>query len=232
MSPSLGRTTTLATTLLTMFAVTILSVFQGPAYSSPLSSSPSTNDPISRHYRNKTTIIITSSFIPSHPSLLIINQTIESLRYIQGLPSNTPIFITVDGVDKKRHAKDARREIQKKKILDQYIEALQGSYSELNFTILTQPTRVNLVGNVQKAIKRVKTEFIYLIQHDMPFISEINHLALMQTFQDFPDEVRLVRFSPRQTLTRSRDKLGLCGDDLDVVANGIALAKTHTWSDK
>lgn len=175
-----------------------------------------------------TTIIITSSFIPSHPSLEIIEKTIESLSYLQGLSKTTPIIITVDGIYKKDRRWDAR----KSQILAQYSLALKKKYDqEPHISILLEATNIRLVGNVQKAMKFVNTEFVYLVQHDMPFIAPANHTSLIKTFHSHPDEVRLVRFSPRKTLKRRRDNLGLCGET-EFEANGIGLSKTHTWSDK
>jgi hypothetical protein len=185
--------------------------------------------------RHETTIIITSSLIPSHPSLELINQTIASLCHIQGLPPQTPVIITVDGI--LQHDTNDRNPStitsHKSIILEQYIQSLRDTYNEYShITVLAQKTQMYLVGNVRQAIQQVQTEFVYMVQHDMPFIAPIHHSALVQTMIEFPDEVRMVRFSPRKTLARSRDKLGLCGSDVDLEANGIALAKTHTWSDK
>jgi len=47
----------------------------------------------------RVTIIITSSWVPSHPSLDLIRPTIESLSYLKGLSLNeTRIIVTVDSV--------------------------------------------------------------------------------------------------------------------------------------
>jgi hypothetical protein len=180
---------------------------------------------------DNTTIIITSSLIPSHPSLELIDQTIESLRFIEGISKDTPLIITVDGAYKKERGPDAA----KTKILQEYTDALRHKYSNLgHVTILSDENNIKLVGNVRKAMKLVKTEFVYLVQHDMPFVASINHTGLVKTFRSHEKSVRLVRFSPRKTLVRSRDRIpGVCKDEeIEVHANGIHLSKTHTWSDK
>jgi hypothetical protein len=174
-----------------------------------------------------TTIIITSSLIPSHPSLDMIDETIKSLSYLQGLSERARIIITVDGVYKQDRGPDS----PKNRILAQYIEALRNKYDKYHITILCEKTKVMLVGNVRKAMESVNTEFVYLIQHDMPFIAPVDHTALIRTFQGYPESVRLVRFSPRRTLKRNKDRLGICGE-VEFQANGIELSKTHTWSDK
>jgi hypothetical protein len=174
-----------------------------------------------------TTIIITSSLIPSHPSLDMIDQTIKSLSHLHGLSERAPIIITVDGAYKQAHGPDS----PKNRILAQYIEALRNKYDKYHITVLCEKTNIMLVGNVRKAIESVNTEFVYIIQHDMPFIAPVNHTALIRTFQGYPESVRLVRFSPRRTLKRAKDRLGICGE-VEFQANGIELSKTHTWSDK
>ena len=46
-----------------------------------------------------TSIIITSNLIPTHPSIAMINETINSLhRHLIGLSLDTPLFLTIDGL--------------------------------------------------------------------------------------------------------------------------------------
>jgi len=231
--------------------------------------SPKSDDHDDDDDRSLVTIIITSSWVPSHPSLDLIRPTIESLSYLKGLSLNkTRILITVDSVIEKQESQQAEEEeeadqdttidpttarrrlagkptvARKAKVLAQYVYNLHQTYKDwTNLEIWAPKYRLNLVGNVQRAMKEVDTEFVYVLQHDMPFIAPIDHSALIRTFQECPTDgidnsnnkskmVRLVRFSPRTTLIRRRDNRGFCGDDLDLEANGIFLTKTHTWSDK
>ena len=179
-----------------------------------------------RKHTIDTTIIISSSLIPTHPSLKIMDKTIESLGYLNGLPDTSPIVITVDGLDPRD------RDSPKTLRLFQYVEALKKKYNRPHIRVFLQQKKVHLVGNIQQAMGIVNTEFVYLIQHDMPFIATVDHSGLIQTFHSHPNEVRLVRFSPRKTLVRNRDQLGLCGNNVEFHANGVELSKTHTWSDQ
>lgn len=220
-----------AVALLILVAITNL-IQSRPIYNSTFVLEPSVEElsPADNSLHD-TTIIITSSLIPSHPSVGLINQTISSLRHIEGLPPRTPIIITVDGAPSHDFERSTRS--NKRAILEQYVQSLRATYYDShNVTIVQQRSQIHLIGNVRKALEQVQTEFVYMVQHDMAFISPINHPALVRTFQDYPEEVRLVRFSPRKTLVRGRDKMGLCGPVVDFEANGIELAKTHTWSDK
>lgn len=66
----------------------------------------------------------------------------------------------------------------------------------------------------------------------MPFVSHVNHTALVKTVLQYPEKIRLVRFGLHKTLSRNRDvpPNGICVD-LFHSSHGIDLTKTHTWSD-
>jgi hypothetical protein len=196
--------------------------------------------------KEDTTIIITSSLIPTHPSLDIIDRTLESLKYLTGLSEDTQIIVAVDGMyehDRRRYPSKARR-------LSLYVDALKQKYTGesasylrnnntsngpkqlRNIRVLSQSKRLNLNGNVKRALNRVHTEFMYVIQHDIPFIHEVNHTALLRTLRDFPETIRLVRFSTKKVLVRAEDQQGLCGEQGQFSTEGITLSKTHIWSDR
>jgi hypothetical protein len=193
-----------------------------------------------------TTIIITSNYIPTHPSTDIIDRTIKSLDLLEGLlPSNcsesslpVPVIITVDGPYGKDRGPDSPRQ----QLLTKYIKNLEHKYGRnngqrcsnlFNLTILPQKVNVKLIKNMHHALKYVTTEFIYVIQHDLPFVSSVNHTALVNNFQQYPDTVRLVRFGLHKTLSRHKDVPldGSC-EELFLSSDGVDLSKTLTWSDK
>jgi hypothetical protein len=169
-----------------------------------------------------TTIIITSNLVPTHPSLSIINTTLDSLKYLQGLPEDTPIMVTVDGRDDGNSSESQR--------LSEYIQNLKISYPHIQ--VLASPKRVGLNKNVRPAIDKVQSEFVYVLQHDIAFSQEIDHTGLVEIFQDHAATVRLVRFNLRANLKFRRDR-GVCNEtELRLYAHGINLTKTHQWSDK
>jgi hypothetical protein len=164
-----------------------------------------------------TTIIISSNLVPSHPSLSIIDATMDSLKYLQGLPEETPIIVTVDG----------SFELQR---WSEYIRNLNHSYP--NVQVLVSPKAVGLNQNIRRAMEKVQSEFVYVLQHDIAFAREINHTGLVETFQDHTETVRLVRFNLRGNLERRKDR-GFCKEkEIHFYAHGINLTKTHKWSDK
>ena len=227
-----------------------------------------------------TTILITSSFVPSHPSTLLIESVINSLDYLHGLPSSTPIIISIDGAfDDPQNQRDHHED--KIARLTQYVNTLRfmqrmaasstpedatatrqsnlafksqsifHKYSNITI-IYHHDRRLHLLGNVRYAMKHlVQTEFVYVLQHDIPFIHPINHTALVTTMEQYPKMVRLIRFSNTPTSKRPRDQLGLAlcnttktatittsqndqivDGPVEFSANGIQLTKTHIWSDR
>lgn len=185
-----------------------------------------------------TTVIITSNLIPSHPSTEVIDKTIASLTMLQGLrPTSVdhriPLIITVDGP----YGKDRGTNTPLQQILNQYTETVQKRYANhdtFNVTILAQRSKVKLIKNMEAALPLVKTPFMYVLQHDLPFVLPVNHTSLVQTALLYPEEVRLVRFGLHKTLSRRKDIPDdrTCGAPFfHSTTHGIDLAKTHTWSD-
>jgi hypothetical protein len=179
---------------------------------------------------NDTTVIITSNFIPISPSLVMINKTIDSLKHLQGLCPTSPLIITVDGMSsglRRKHNNTDER-------LAQYIQALKETYNQDHHTILASNRSIDLTNNVQNAMKQVKTEFVYVLQHDMPFVQDINHAAILKTMDEYPNVLRLVRFNDKTNKRRNVEGATTCYNETTPVdsINGINLIKTSIWSDR
>ena len=174
------------------------------------------------HTAPDTSIIITSNLIPTHPDVKMINDTIQSLDLIEGLHPASPIFITVD-FPKER--KDATPENLQR--LQSYVENLhharKDSWGKHPVTILNSYTHKHISNTVRWAVDRVDTEFLYYVQHDFRFVKYVNDTALVQSFRQSPDEIRMVRFGKRKNYGRP-----FCGKS--IASNGLTLSLTK-WSD-
>eukprot|EP00980_Cylindrotheca_fusiformis_P006806 scaffold1426_cov83-Cylindrotheca_fusiformis.AAC.8 len=175
-----------------------------------------------------TTIIVTTNWMPGLPSTKIIDGVIHSLHFLHGLPSDAPLIIAADGPYEGQARPDSVRSVD----MRGYLRALESKYNNSHTTIISSSEKIMLVGNMKKALRLVETEFILVLQHDLPFINEVNHTALIETMHTHP-EVRLVRFPTAKVLSRKRDT-GVCNEDEIEFhdTNGIGLTKTHTWSDR
>jgi hypothetical protein len=159
--------------------------------------------------RMETAIIILSNLIPSHPSLKMLDKTIESMQILKGLHPKTPMFITVDGPTPPRKGPQIiQDEILAR--LDAYTEALYKRFSGTEYshvTIVVNPHHQHINGSVRKVVHSLidpeKTKYIYVLQHDLRFVWEkktIDHKALVETFRDYSgakgnEIVRRVMFS-------------------------------------
>lgn len=176
--------------------------------------------------KSDTTIIVTSSLIPSHPSLVVIKNTIESVyTYVRGLDCDTTkLIIVVDGTKKQNDDDDKR--------YSQMVDNLRGNFS--NATILPRGEWIGLSRLVQRALQEVDTKYIYLLQHDLMFSQDIDHNAIVKTMEEFPDELRIVRFNLRMNERMGSDNLTSCFDRPSAVnnVNGIHFTRGGAWSDK
>lgn len=178
---------------------------------------------------NDTTIIIATNWMPSTPSTDQLDKVVTSLSRIHGLAKDAPMIIAVDGAYENGARYESKMNVDNRA----YVKAIQAKYDQPHITILAADTKIMLTGNMKRALRKVQTEYVLVLQHDLPFINEVNHTALVETMEAH-SEVRLVRFPTARVLTRTRDR-GVCDEnevDFEDSNNGIHLTKTHVWSDR
>lgn len=139
-----------------------------------------------------TSVMITSNLIQMHPHIGMLQDTIFSLhRFLENIPFNTPIYVVVDGLPPKE-VSDNNKERRK-----QYIQNIR----EHNFAPFTNVQAVPmeehkfLAGCVKFTLENyIETEFLYIIQHDLPFCRKVDHRRLLKTMHEHPDVLFNVRF--------------------------------------
>lgn len=188
-----------------------------------------------------TTVIIVTNLIPTSPSVSMITDTIQSVhRHIKGLSSLTPIVIALDGVKRPIHRRDLgiyREKLQRHEEYWKNLEHLKkkNNNASYNLVVLGNNESQGLTLNVWKAINYSTTEFIYLLQHDLMFIQDIQHDALAQTMRDYPDLLRVVRFNLRPNSNIRADGGNCFGDNSTPLSpepvHGIYFTKSGGWSD-
>jgi hypothetical protein len=173
-----------------------------------------------------TTIMITSNLVPSYPQIGMINRTLTScFEHLKGLSKDAPVIVTIDGLRTSHNETDTRR-------FEGFIRNLATAYGP-RVGIRVAPSNRGLSWNVYDALKHVRTEFLYLIQHDMPFIKDVDHTNLIKSAREYPDDLRIVRFGLYPN-TPQRSNRGNCfarPTPIDFV-NGLNFTKTSGWSDK
>ena len=154
-----------------------------------------------------TAIIITSAWIPTHPSTKMIDEVITTTRSkIRGLASTAPIYVTVDHLLPKmlKQITDEERK-ERQATLDGYVTALYEKYLlDESIHIIANMENWHIGGSTYKALKLIQNhypsvEYLYYMQHDFSWVRDVNHTALLETFKTYP-EVNYIRFKykPRE----------------------------------
>ena len=158
----------------------------------------------------------------------MIKTTIESLKFIGLKKENSEVLIAQDNHPKRPKKRGPRYEIYKKRLQD-YLN----KNPDFNYKILKgRPgNRIGLVGNVMNAFKHVKSEYVLVIQHDMPFLDKgIDINKIMEDMKSNP-KMKHVRFNRRRNIPRGFDgeNKNLFGNQIK--ANNYTYTSTGGWSD-
>jgi hypothetical protein len=163
------------------------------------------------------TVIISASYIPSHPSIELIKETIESLKFIN--KKNIDVLITHD----YSNDKDYQMYLNK---LRQYIKTLEYE----NIKLLVSDKHVHLTGTIRNAIKEVNTKYILIVQHDLPFIKHVNMDKIISDMEENP-KIKHVRFNKRKNIKLIFDSINdLFGHEVD--CKNYTYTRTPAWSDQ
>jgi hypothetical protein len=200
-------------------------------------------------------IVITSNLIPAHPNIDIINCTISSLSQLNGLPLDTPIYITVDGLrpeisplTKEEGGQGYGEDWQR---LSAYIQRVKSSLFVpfFNIHVLAMDQHQHISGSVNEALKNISNSaqyrfspdnhYIYLLQHDLYFIEPIPHHKLIGAMRDAPEQLRNIRFRYNYNLKGKTDKADAfrfppCYDIENGTVferHGLPFYATARWSD-
>eukprot|EP00928_Gymnodinium_smaydae_P073098 TRINITY_DN56347_c0_g1_i1.p1 TRINITY_DN56347_c0_g1~~TRINITY_DN56347_c0_g1_i1.p1 ORF type:complete len:131 (+),score=6.27 TRINITY_DN56347_c0_g1_i1:251-643(+) len=122
----------------------------------------------------------------------MINDTMHSLHtFINGLPLDTPIFISVDGIPSEE------KTAEKEQRLVQYTDNLRKEkfHPFTNVQVFPMPGHFHIAGSVNHTLALyAKTEFVYVLQHDLSFCQPIDHPRLIKAMRDNPKTLFNVRF--------------------------------------
>lgn len=162
------------------------------------------------------TIIITASFIPSHPGIELIKETIDSLQLINMPPDNVIIL-----------AHDYNNNINYIKYLEKLNDYIN-PYS--NIKIIKRNDHGHLTGNIRNALQYVNSKYILVIQHDLPFIKMFDIQKVIYDMEE-NNKIKHVRFNTRKNIKVGFDGINdLFG--LQIKQNNYNYTRTPGWSDQ
>jgi hypothetical protein len=180
---------------------------------------------------NDVTVIISGSYLDSHPSVAYIQEVIESLP-LAGVPVATRIILTHDGIKEDASGNEDKQEKYSKYFenLAQYIET--SSYT--NIEVLKPDKWGHLTRSLRKAVSLVATKYLFVLQHDIHIRREIPVNRLISLMEKYT-HIKHLRFN-----TRKNHPLFMWWDgytDSGCVFSereydGIKLCITPAWSDQ
>jgi len=140
-------------------------------------------------FSKRISIVITGSHIPSHPSTAVIDETIESLRFIE-TKENAETLLAHDGI---RVSLSPR---QRENFFD-YVQRLSRKYSRPPYRIALMGSWGHLSQTLLRVVKTVSTEYVLVMQHDLPFIKSVDLDQAMSLMDSHP-QVKHLRFNKRR----------------------------------
>lgn len=196
-------------------------------YSSPTMSS---TQQASENKTEDTAIIITSSYIPTHPSTYMVESVLNStLDHIIGLSATAPIFITIDHF--RFSDFQGLPPVLQKRINDveQYQVNLLNKYLTNPRIHIVQAAKFSHIGgSVLKALNLIErhyptVRYAYYLQHDFFFFKDIDHAALVNVMDENP-KINYVRFPKKDPWQMIRQ----CGDETAILYNETYVANNGT----
>jgi hypothetical protein len=136
------------------------------------------------------TVVIAASYIPSHPSTRMIEQTISSLSLL-GIGASTPVLIAHDNLPPTATHNQVHDFYE---YLDSLNTILQ-PFPNSKVTLLDEWGQLN--SSLRLALSKVVTTFVLICQHDLPFVREVNLAELIGLLSRNP-QVKHVRFNLRR----------------------------------
>jgi len=131
-------------------------------------------------------------------------------------------LIAVDGLRPENTQEDHSR-------FKQYVHNLRSAYNSSHQRIAVANTHLDIGGNINQTLDLIQTRFMYVIQHDLEFIQDVNHSAVIKLMKAYPDSLPLVRFNKRPNLPYSQSDHTSCWGEKNI--NGTYFVKTAHWSD-
>ncbi len=174
------------------------------------------------------TVIITASFIPSHPATTFIREAVQSLRLVN-LPADTEIILAHDHSRHPHYTEYLRR-----------LTHQVGAHPTVKIVGINR--RGYLVGNLRNALQYVRSKYILVMQHDLPFVAELDIQKVIEDMEA-NRSLKHVRFNKRRNIKKWCDsgscpsashggRMGGGGDlfGLQVQQKNYTYTRTPAWS--
>lgn len=169
--------------------------------------------------KDQLTVIIPTSPIPSHPSLEIIEQTIESVR--SRLP-DCEILIMCDGVrEEQQHYRS---------VYNQYVQKLlwKSNWEWENILPIVFPEYSHQAEMTRVTLDKVRTPAILFVEHDCPLEGDIPFETLVQAI--IYRKLDMIRLHHETKIGDYHQHLMLDSEPVDIM--GAPYVRTVQWSQR
>jgi hypothetical protein len=155
------------------------------------------------------TILITSSPIPSHPSIHFMFSVLQSLyKFLTPSPKNCPLLLVHDMCKEEEKC-------------GKYWEYLSQLKSFLNRTGLMNVMVIfrqgeglrGLTGNLKNGFRFVNTETVLVLQHDLPFARPVPTLSIVDDMRRY-SALQHIRFNKRDNIQAGYERSARFGAQL------------------
>lgn len=169
-------------------------------------------------FGSATTVIVTTSPIPSHPSVAMLRETIDSIQHRLPLAE---IIVAADGVrEEQTHLADA------------YMDYLHHvawlcNTTWRNVCLVTMPGHRHQALTLKRAMELVDTPYVFVSEHDTPLQGEIDMLGCENVLQAGYGD--MIRFIHESRVLDDYEHLMLGGPEERC---GVKLRATMQWSQR
>jgi hypothetical protein len=175
-------------------------------------------------------IIITASFISSHPKIIFIKEVIESLNYIKNInlvnENKTNVILSHDYNNNPKYNEYFKN-------LRNYVNKYNEENDFYHLTILKRDTHGHLTGNIRNAINNCFSKYLLILQHDLPFCKEFNIKTIIDDSEK-NDNLKYIRFNSRKNIKRGwdADEYNFFNNHNIKGVSGNNYISTLAWSDR
>jgi hypothetical protein len=181
--------------------------------------------------QNNLTVIISGSYLDSHPSINFIKEVIESLK-LTGIPHDTPLILSHDRIKPGTEGAE-----EKEKIYQEYFKNLE-EYTRTatfkNITISQAKEWGHLTQTLKHAVSQVKTKYMLVLQHDIHIRREIPVLKMVDLMERHKN-IKHLRFNVRKNRPTFMWWDGYTGGKrlfAEEEYDGFKVCVTPAWSDQ
>lgn len=176
------------------------------------------------------TVIISASYLDSHPEITFIQEVIESLS-LTGLPDSTPVLLSHDLLKPGIEGYE-----DKQKTYEQYFKNLEDyiKNASRNMKIVKPAQWGHLTRTLKNTVSQVETKYMLVLQHDIHIRRNIPVLTMLKLMEKY-EHVKHLRFNVRKNLPTFMWWDGYAGGNClfkEEEYDGVKLCVTPAWSDQ